>query len=228
MDLNEYYESHYSAVVHQGLGGLVQSTFHRAVETPFRSSDNFATVLEVGATNGEHLPFIRHDFSKYIMVDIRDRETAREAARKASSTARSVEFTVGDAQVLADVVDRSVDRLVSMCLLHHINEPDQALRRWRAVVRPGGVISIFLPCDPGLLWRMGRRFTTFRQAGNRGIDAARMRYISALDHRNHVASLLWMAQGVFSRDHVRVHWFPLLKVPSWNANLFLTLQITVS
>jgi len=227
MDLTEYYESHYSAVVHTGLAGIVQSAFHRAVESPFTSSKGFPTVVEVGATNAEHIPFVRHQFSRYVMVDIRDSGAAREAARVASVGGRSVEFLVDDAQTLAALPQCSVDRLVSMCLLHHLSEPDRALRRWRQVVRPGGTISIFLPCDPGLLWRTGRRFTTFRSAKRIGLDSTLLRYLNAIDHRNHVGSLLAMAKGVFADDRLRVRWFPLPGVPSWNANLFLTLQIAV-
>ena len=41
------------------------------MEQPFKPSMNFEVVLEVGAGNGEHLPYVKHNFKKYFMTDIR-------------------------------------------------------------------------------------------------------------------------------------------------------------
>ncbi len=224
-DLKEYYERCYADVANGGVGGGVQKLFHKAIERPFQSNDVFSDVLELGATNAEHLSFVKHRFSNYTMLDINDSETARAAAAGACSEGRSVDFVVGDAQTLETVGDASVDRLISMCLLHHLSEPDEALHRWRDVVRPGGRLSIFLPCDPGAVWRAGRRFTTFRRAAAHGYDDCQIRYLNALDHRNHVGSLLAMVNAVFRDDDVATTWYPSRWVPSWNANLFLTVQI---
>ncbi|MEK7422238.1 MAG: class I SAM-dependent methyltransferase [Actinomycetota bacterium] len=224
-DLKEYYEKCYSDVANGGAGGAVQRIFHVALERPFDTSDRFENVLELGATNAEHLRFIRHEFTTYTMLDINDSETARVAAADASSHQHRVEFVVDDAQTLGNVPDCSVDRLISMCLLHHLSEPDDALRRWQAVVKPGGQISIFVPCDPGALWRMGRRLTTFRRARSHGYSHQQIRYLNALDHRNHIASLIAMTQSIFAKDTVKVTWYPTRFLASWNINLFVTIQI---
>jgi SAM-dependent methyltransferase len=221
-DLTNYFNEHYSEVVYQGAGGMVQRHFHRALERPWKTG-RFARVLELGATNAEHLTFVHHDFERYTMIDINDSSTARAAA--ASEAGRVVEFAVGDAQTLTAVADASVDRLVSMCLLHHLDDPDGALHNWRRVVKPGGVISVFVPCDPGVLWRFGRFFTTFRAAKRLGMSDPHIRYLNARAHRNHVASLDAMVAGVFSGDDVRVRRFPF-RIASWNANLYYTYQIT--
>ncbi len=224
-DLDRYYGEHYDVVVHSGAGGAVQRMFHLAVERPWSASDEFPTVLEVGATAGEHLDFVRHRFSRYVMLDIRDSVEAHEVAARASRPKTAVEFMLGDAQSLATIDDASVDRLVSMCLLHHLDDPRGSLRHWRRVVRPGGVLSIFVPCDPGLLWRVGRATTTFRAARSAGYSMLDIRYINACDHRNHVASLRWMIERTFVGDEVSVRRFPFGWLDSWNANLFLTFQI---
>jgi phosphatidylethanolamine/phosphatidyl-N-methylethanolamine N-methyltransferase len=225
IELDRYYAEHYDAVVHSGAGGAVQRLFHVAVERPWDRSREFSTVLELGATRGEHLEFVRHGFSRYIMVDIRDSTVARQTAAKASRPGVSVEFAVGDAQDLDSIADASVDRLISMCLLHHLDDPAGSLKHWRRVVRPGGVLSIFVPCDPGLLWRAGRAVTTFRAARSTGYSALGIRYINACDHRNHVASLRWMIQGMFADDDITMHRFPFGPLDSWNGNLFFTFQI---
>jgi SAM-dependent methyltransferase len=225
-DLKEYYERCYADVANGGIGGAVQRLFHRVLERPFTKRDNFHDVLELGATNAEHLKFVKHGFRNYTMLDINDSATARAAAESATTADRNVSFVVGDAQVLDNLGNESFDRVISMCLLHHLSEPDEALRRWRAVVKPGGQISIFVPCDPGVIWRMGRWATTFRRASAHGYGDLEIRYLNALDHRNHVASLSAMVRAVFADDRVRVSWFPVRFMRSWNSNLFLTFQIT--
>jgi phosphatidylethanolamine/phosphatidyl-N-methylethanolamine N-methyltransferase len=224
-DLDRYYAEHYDDVVHSGAGGAVQRMFHKAVERPWGVDRQFATVLELGATSGEHLRFVRHRFSRYTMTDIRDSATAREVAARASRPGASVEFQLADAQSLDSLADGSTDRLVSMCLLHHLEDPRGSLRHWRRVVKPGGVLSIFLPCDPGALWRMGRAATTFRTARSKGYSARAIRYINACDHRNHVASLRWMIEGIFAEDELSIQRFPFGPWDVWNANLFWTFQI---
>ena len=224
-DLDHYYAEHYGAVVHSGAGGFIQRMFHVATERPWGADHKFHTVLELGATSGEHLEFVRHRFSRYIMVDIRDSVEARRVAAEASKAGPTVEFIVADAQDLDPIADTSVDRLVSMCLLHHLDDPLGSLRHWRRVVKPGGVLSIFVPCDPGLLWRAGRAVTTFRTAQSKGYSALGIRYINACDHRNQVASLRWMIEGVFSDDDLSTYRFPFSPLDSWNANLFFTFHV---
>ena len=223
--LDRYYAEHYASVVHSGAGGAVQRAFHVALERPWTARDRFENVLELGATAGEHLAFVRHQYSRYTMLDIRDSAEARAVAAQADRENGAVDFVLGDAQTLDGIDDRSVDRLVSMCLLHHLEDPRGALRQWRRVVKPGGVISVFVPCDPGVLWRAGRSVTTFRTARANGYSSLEIRYINACDHRNHVASIVAMIEGTFAEDDVRAHRYPFGWLHSWNANLFMTFQI---
>ncbi len=223
--LDRYYSEHYASVVHSGAGGVVQRAFHQAVEHPWQARYRFENVLELGATAGEHLAFVRHRFSRYTMLDIRDSSEARAVAAAADRGEGAVEFILGDAQSLDGIDDGSVDRLISMCLLHHLEDPRGALRQWRRVVKPGGVISIFVPCDPGSLWRAGRSITTFRAARANGYSSLEIRYINACDHRNHVGSIAAMIEGTFAADEVHARRYPFNWLPSWNANLFMTFQI---
>jgi len=223
--LDHWYSEQYDGIVHSGALGAVQSLFHVAIEHPWGPDHSFPTVLDLGATTGEHLQFVRHGFSRYVMIDWRDSQDAHDAAAAASRPGASVEFMVGDAQDLAAIADESVDRLVSMCLLHHLNDPRGALHNWRRVVKPGGVLSIFLPCDPGMLWRLGRRLTTFRSLQALGYSYLQTRVMYACDHPNQVASLRWMIEERFADDELSIHRFPFGPLDSWNVNLFMTFQI---
>ena len=131
-------------------------------------------------------------------------------------------FLRADAETLP-FTDNSVDRLISTCLLHHVTNPLKALRQWRTVVRPGGSITIFLSCDPGLLWRTGRRIGPRRKALKHGVEYD---FLMALSHRNHVGSLVAILDTVFRHDVIQRSGFPISFLGSWNLNLAFVYQIT--
>src|SRR3546814_1644399 len=64
----------------------------------------------------------------------------------------------------------SVDRLIACHVLEHLHHPHDVLREWYRVLRKGGVLSILLPCDPGVLWRVGRMFGPRANAERAGIE----------------------------------------------------------
>ncbi|MCK4785463.1 MAG: hypothetical protein KAV87_17050, partial [Desulfobacteraceae bacterium] len=90
---------------------------------------------------------------------------------------------------------------------------------WDRVVRPGGVISIALPCDPGLLWRLGRHLGPRRSAQKIGLPYD---YLIAAEHINSIFNLV-----VFIRHHFGVlteSWYPA-RLPVPDLNLFYICHI---
>ena len=80
-DPDAYYANHYASVVYGGIGGAIQRMFHRAIERSWRADDVFETVLEVGSANAEHLPFVAHQYARYVMLDSRESSIARRQSR---------------------------------------------------------------------------------------------------------------------------------------------------
>ena len=181
----------------------------------FGKSHRFPLTVEVGSGAGGHLQHVRHHYDQYIMTDIRDYRPD-----KTPRTDRP--FLFANAEHLP-FANNSVDRIVSTCLLHHETNPLAALSQWRNVVRAGGAITIFLPCDPGLLWRLGRQVGPRRKALKHGVDYD---FLMALSHRNHVGSIIAILSTVFKNDTVRRTGFPIPILGSWNLNLAFVYQIT--
>jgi phosphatidylethanolamine/phosphatidyl-N-methylethanolamine N-methyltransferase len=65
---------------------------------------------------------------------------------------------------MLSVPSASFDRLIATHVLEHLPKPERVLREWARVVRPGGTLSLILPCDPGLARRLGRHFGPHPQA----------------------------------------------------------------
>jgi ubiquinone/menaquinone biosynthesis C-methylase UbiE len=115
------------------------------------------------------------------------------------------------------------DRVIVTCLLHHIEKPQQALEEINRVLKANGAATIFLSCDPGVLVRLLRTFSTKHRARKQGFDGYSL--MIAREHRNHVGSLLEMARHVFRDRKLKIEYHPF-KVPSWNLNGYIILKVS--
>lgn len=218
--LRDWYRDHYACVAASANGSFGQRFMHEQMERGLAGSTSFPRVLEVGANRGEHLPFVRHGFSCYVVSDL----VRPELARGLSADPRIVSCQC-DAAALP-FQSGTFDRVIATCLLHHVDSPLAVARECRRVVRPGGRITILLPTDPGAGYRFGVWLTSARAARREGL-ADRMELVKALDHRNHFRSIARQLRYVLSGDHVEVRYLPA-RVPSVAANLFTVWQVVKS
>lgn len=186
---------------------------HRLLEAG-ESRAHHERVLEVGANRGEHLEYVRHPWSEYVMLDLED--------RIAGDLPAGARFVTGDAHELP-FPDAHFDRSVMTCVLHHLADPEQALTELRRVTRPGGRMSVLLPTDPGVAYRAVRALTSGRRASRAGVGR-QQRLSHAREHRNHFASLITLTRAVFQDDDVTERYFPL-PIATWNLNLLAVIRI---
>lgn len=201
------------------IGGFFLHKSHELLENSIPLLDGIETILEVGAGTGHHFPFVQKSFSKYIMTDgsAEMLSIATEKYPKEISS-RLLQIEQQDTTRLS-YTDNSFDRLIAAHVLEHIPNPVNVLKEWDRVVRPGGVISIVLPCDPGLLWRLGRHFGPRRNAQKIGLNYD---YLMAAEHINSIFNLV-----IFIRHHfeaITENWYPA-KVPFPDLNLFYMCHI---
>lgn len=217
-DPDVFYSRYYQQVLCTGIVGAAQARTHRALERHAGPEKVFERVLEVGAGSGEHFPFVQHQFSEYVETDVRepeDRSEGTDARRR---------FQVADAQELA-FADGEFDRLVATCLLLHLPHPEAALHEWRRVVKPGGLISILVPCDPGFMVRATREVLTMPAVRRSGFQGYKL--FNARDHRNHAGAMEQLIKYVFRRDRMLPYRYPL-RLNSWNLNAFTVYSIVKS
>ena len=184
---------------------------HVVLERPFSSAARFDRVLEVGCGGGQHYPFVRHRFDEYVMSDSSD-EMLRIAKERVGGP--GVSFQKANAQDLACFGDGSFDRLIASHVLEHLERPHAVLREWARVVKPGGVVSILLPSDPGFAWRLGRNLGPRRSAERVGLAYD---YWMAREHINPINALVELIKYYF--DDLQQEWWPF-RFPSMDLNLF--------
>ena len=215
----DYIQSYDTFNTRQTLAGSFLQKSHQLLEKTLPHGAGNGRVLEVGAGSGHHLPYVKGKFDQYVMTDGSD-DMLKIASQKYTNQLldKSLIIEKQDATSLS-YPDHSFDRLIATHVLEHLPNPVMVLKEWNRVVRPNGVISIVLPCDPGMLWRLGRRLGPRRNARKVGIAYD---YLQAAEHVNSIFNLV-----VFIRHHfenLSEMWYPA-RIPVADINLFYICHI---
>lgn len=201
-----------------GLTGYVMRASHALVEKEFGPDAYFERVLEVGAGSGVHIGYVRHRFGEYIMSDGSEAMIQLIPPHRLQGNGRIL-TRVEDATKLS-LPDGSVDRVIATHVLEHLYRPHEIMNEWLRVLKPGGVLSLVLPCDPGLAWRLGRNFGPRKSAQKRGLDYD---YVMALEHVNPIGNLVAIVEHLAKRRSE--YWWPF-RVASADINLIYGVNIT--
>ena len=220
MDQGNFYEQLSKDICITHKPGMMTSILHRALEKN-NESLKFNYVLEIGGNVGEHLPFVKHEFNKYIVSDVREIPLSDRKLQDAVLS-KKVIYEIADCQKL-QYADQTFDRVIITCVLHHIPKLEKALKEIHRIALSGGQIDILLPCDPGMLYRLSRQLTSLRIARkmNKYYEA---KIFHAREHRNHFDSILTLIKSEFNESKIKINYWPF-KLKSWNFEVFATIRI---
>jgi phosphatidylethanolamine/phosphatidyl-N-methylethanolamine N-methyltransferase len=205
--------------VDKTLAGKLLQKSHRLLEASLPSNFEGQEILEVGAGSGHHFSYLNRGVKKYVMTDGSDfmLQVALKRYKNEVALGKLI-IEKQDANKLS-YNDGIFDRLIATHVLEHIPNPVFALREWNRVVRKGGIISLVLPCDPGLLWRLGRSLGPRRNATRLGLPYD---YLQAAEHVNSIFNLIVFIRYHF--DEISEFWYPSrLSIP--DVNLFYICHI---
>ncbi|GAQ27761.1 class I SAM-dependent methyltransferase [Ralstonia insidiosa] len=218
--LDNFHSLYDSANYSSPLQSWMMRASHKLLERPFGTDDEFKRVLEIGAGTGAHLGFVRHRFDQYVLTD--QNAKTLDVARHKLAGLHEGKLTL-EVQAGADIAypDNSFDRVVAAHVLEHIYPPHLAIKEWARVIKNGGVLSILIPTDPGLAWRLGRTLGPRRNALARGLAYD---YIMAREHVNSCTNLLAILRHYFPKGEGS--WWPLA-LPSVDINLFFAFHARI-
>jgi ubiquinone/menaquinone biosynthesis C-methylase UbiE len=212
-----FYAKYYKSVIcGKGFGSKSIRKTHQSMERRY-SGNFYSQTLELGGGVGEHLDFVLHGYDKYYLTDIQLpvlEATWQENPRVICQVQNAENLTFDNG---------SFDRVIATCLLHHVEKPEKVLTEILRVLKPNGVATIFLPCDPGLAVRILRALTTARSANKHGFQGYYL--MISREHRNHIGSLLNIVRYVFRHRQIKATFRPL-GIPSWNLNGFVVVHIS--
>ena len=211
--LNSLYSNH----IYKGLNGFLMRYCHRKLEC-FKKKEKYSKVLEIGAGNIPHLDYLKHDYDEYFIA-----ETSTYALEFYKEMKNVKAYSYDGVNLPFE--DNFFDRIIISHCLEHINKPEKFLFEVMNKLRNGGVLSISLPTDPGLLWRLGKIFTKYYTAKRTyKISSNEYDYLLATEHINSIFNLISLIRYNF-KNQIKENFLPF-KIKLVDLNLFYNVHIT--
>ena len=174
-------------------------------------------ILEIGAGSTPHFNFIKHSYDEYHIV-----ETSDYVLDYHKDNAK-VKLSKYDGKNLP-YKNESFDRIIISHCLEHILSPEYFLEEMMRVLKKGGVLSISLPTDPGIAWRLGRLFIgLFKVNKTYKLSFDEFEYLNATEHVNSIFNLISIIRYNY-KNSIEEHFYPL-KIKSTDLNLIYNVHI---
>jgi ubiquinone/menaquinone biosynthesis C-methylase UbiE len=207
--------------IYSGVSGKLLKLTHKQLGAfGNKHQKSQSTVLEIGAGRGEHFPYVKKSFANYTMTDISD--WGLTEILTISKMDPRVNFERQDIQALT-YHDDSFDRVITTCVLAHVDEPYESFLQVRRVTKNGGTCSFLISADPGLLLRMIRAVLT--KPKMKGLDVP-YTFLCAMSHRNSADSMIKIAKHIFREDEIKIKYFPF-RVKSWNLSTHIIIDVKI-
>jgi SAM-dependent methyltransferase len=211
-----YLEKKYNTHLYTGLLGFFMKLGHKNLEN-FNNDIKISKVLEIGAGSHPHYDFIKHNFNEYHIAETSDYAI--------NSYKDNKKFIVKkyDGKNLP-YKNNTFDRIIISHCLEHILNPELFLIEMMSKLKRGGLLSISLPTDPGLLWRFGRfLIKVFILPRTYKISSEDFYYMNATEHVNSIFNLIAILRFNF-KDKLEEHFWPL-KIKCVDINLFYNVHV---
>ena len=109
--------------------------------------------------------------------------------------------------------------------MEHIPNPESFLDEMIKKLKPGGKLSIAVPCDPGILWRLGRFFLRiFSVKKELGITREEYDYMIATEHINSIFNLQSIIKFKYKKKMMKESYLPF-KFRNIDLNLFYNVTL---
>jgi len=220
--IDEYYDKYFDNLCNSGVQGRGSSYMHKQIEK-YWIKTNPSKILEVGVGDGSHFKYAKFGEKLTVKLTALDMRLPKKAFSKLKLGDRklSINWVTGSVEKIP-LEDNLFDRVISTCLLHHVDDPYAAMLEMRRVTRISGEISIGLPTDPGILNRFIKKIYTYKKAKRLGVENPA--FIYSLDHQNHIFGLVEIAKHVFRNDELRIRYLPF-RLMSSNLNLLVIISV---
>jgi phosphatidylethanolamine/phosphatidyl-N-methylethanolamine N-methyltransferase len=214
-NLGSVYNNH----LYTGIIGVFMKYCHKNLET-FKTDNIFSNVLEIGAGTAPHKTYIKHQFDCYYIVETSDfainylKKTGMEKVIKYDG--KNLPFE-----------DAFFDRIIISHVLEHVNNPEEFIMEMMSKLKKGGILSISLPTDPGLLWRASRNMIKILSL-NRSQKLSNMEYdyVNSIEHINSIFNLRNIIKYHY-RNNIQETFLPFrIRLP--DINLFYNVHIIKS
>jgi SAM-dependent methyltransferase len=206
----------YDTHLYTGLLGFAMRYCHRKLEK-FNRKKKYSKVLEIGAGSAPHIGYLKHDYDEYFIA-----ETSTYALEFYKEMKNVKAYSYDGVNLPFE--DNFFDRIIIFHALEHINDPENFLFEMMSKLKNDGLISISLPTDPGILWRLGKIFTkNYTAKKTYKISSNEYDYLLATEHINSIFNLISLIRYHF-KNQIDESFLPF-KIRLVDINLFYNVHI---
>ncbi|MDC0427519.1 class I SAM-dependent methyltransferase [Candidatus Pelagibacter sp.] len=217
-------EKKYNAYQDAGTVGFLMQMCHRQLENnidliTFNKKNN---ILEIGAGSSPHINYVNHYFGHYTFLE--NSKYAINYLKKKFKKDKRISYKIYQGKKIP-FKSNYFDRIIISHVLEHIPNPELFLNDMMRKLKKGGLLSISLPCDPGLLWRLGRMFLKiFTVKKKLKITNIEYDYMIASEHINSIFNLRSIIKHNYSKNIINESYLPF-KFRLVDLNLFYNITL---
>ncbi len=213
-----YQEESYRNYIYTGFLGLLFKWQHKLLSP--KIYDNCEKVLEIGPGFEPHIKYKKLNFKEYHCLELNDQQI--EFEKYYSDNFTDVKFHYYDGKKI-NFDDNFFDRVIISHALEHTPNFENFIKEMTRVIKKEGVISIALPCDNGLLWRLGRFFMKKTYLKKKKISEIEYDYFIANEHINTIFQIRSILRKNFN---IRSELYLPFRLKIIDINLFYLCHIT--
>ena len=202
----------YSAHLYKGLNGLLMRHCHSQLEKtlPYR---NYKKILEIGAGSEPHYKYLKNKECDYIILEKNHDKKILKKFKYKIYKGKKIPFK-----------NTTFDRIIISHTLEHIPEPEKFINEMMSKLKKGAILSISLPTDPGLLWRIGRLFNKiFTMKKELKFSTLEYDYMNSIEHINSVFNLMNIIRHNYKNNIIEQ--FLPFRIKLLDVNLFYNVHI---
>jgi len=217
-------EKKYSSYQDKGSVGTMMELCHRKLENNehFKQFTKNSKILEIGAGSSPHVKYVKHQFGKYYFLE--NSKFAINFLKKKFSKQKKFQFKVYNGKKIP-FKNNYFDRVIISHVLEHIAEPEVFLEEMMLKIKKNGILSIALPVDPGLMWRLGRFFLKlFTVKKKLNISNLEYDYMIASEHINSIFNLKSIIKYKYKNNIITEQYLPF-RIKILDCNLFYNVTL---
>jgi ubiquinone/menaquinone biosynthesis C-methylase UbiE len=182
----------------------VASRCHTTIELRRTLNSDDATLIDIGCSSGAMLRTLRKCFPKASLIGA---DYISGPLLGLAASLPGIPFLQFDL-TRCPLFSNSVDAIVLLNVLEHIEDDVAAMRQAFRILRPGGVVIIEVPAGPELFDVYDKQLMHFRRYTMAGLCTALARVGFQIECRSHLGAFLYPAFRVIKKRNQRYMDYP--------------------
>ncbi|MEC9381556.1 MAG: methyltransferase domain-containing protein [Thermodesulfobacteriota bacterium] len=221
-----FYSKIYKEYLYKGTRGLLFDINHKLMEYSVKPKENVNS-LDIGGGALQHFPYMNKDqmrnYSVYDYEYLKEGFLSSDLVKNENDIQCNFFSIENNSELLSK--KGTFSRIIASHVLEHLEKPEEAIIEWVELLSDDGIISISIPADPGLFWKIGQLISFNKFSKLNKCDYEEFEMWNARQHINSGQRITRIINYYFSKK--QSYGFPAI-YPSYNFNLFLFFQLRKS